>query len=107
LGRADKRLSTQAGSKVRPMTLRGKRPEDRKQRLKLLLSGEAGVGKTSAAIQMPRPYIIDTEQGSLHYGELIEQAGGAVFEATRIDEVITEVRALMTEPHDYLTLVID
>lgn len=89
------------------MTLRGKKPEDRKQRLKLLLSGEAGVGKTTAAIQMPRPYIIDTEQGSLHYGDLIEQAGGAVFEATRFDEVISEIRALMTEPHDYLTLVID
>lgn len=89
------------------MTLRGKKPEDRKQRLKLLLSGEAGVGKTTAAIQMPRPYIIDTEQGSLHYGETIDQVGGAVFEATRMDEVIAEVRALMTEKHDYLTLVID
>ena len=89
------------------MTLRGKKPEDRKQRLKLLLSGEAGVGKTTAAIQMPRPYIIDTEAGSLHYGETIERAGGAVFETTKVDEVIAEVRALMTEPHDYLTLIID
>lgn len=89
------------------MTLRGKKPEDRKQRLKLLLSGEAGVGKTTAAIQMPRPYIIDTEQGSVHYGDLIEEAGGAVFEANHIDEVIAEVRTLMAEPHPYLTLVID
>ncbi|MEX1017097.1 MAG: AAA family ATPase [Phycisphaeraceae bacterium] len=89
------------------MPLRGKAPEDRKQRLKLLLSGEAGVGKTTAAIQMPKPYIIDTEQGSVHYGDMIEQAEGAVFEAGRFDDVIAEVRALMTEPHDYLTLVID
>ena len=89
------------------MALRGKKPEDRKQRLKLLLSGEAGVGKTSAAIQMPRPYIIDTEQGSVHYGELIEKAVGAVFEAKRFDDIVAEVRALMTEEHDYLTLVID
>lgn len=89
------------------MALRGKKPEDRKQRLKLLLSGEAGVGKTTAAIQMPRPYIIDTEQGSVHYGELIESSGGAVFEAKRFDDIVAEVRALMTEEHDYLTLVID
>lgn len=89
------------------MALRGKKPEDRKQRLKLLLSGEAGVGKTTAAIQMPKPYIIDTEQGSVHYGDTIEKAGGAVFEAKRFDDVVAEVRALMTEEHDYLTLVID
>lgn len=89
------------------MALRGKKPEDRKQRLKLLLSGEAGVGKTTAALQMPRPYVIDTEQGSLHYGELIEKAGGAVFESTRCEDIIAEVRGLMTEDHPYLTLVID
>lgn len=89
------------------MALRGKKPEDRKQRLKLLLSGEAGVGKTTAALQMPRPYIIDTEQGSVHYGEMIEKAGGVVFESNSVEDVIREVRSLMSEPHDYVTLVID
>lgn len=87
--------------------LRGKKPEDRKQRLKLLLSGPAGVGKTTAAIQMPRPYLIDTEAGSVHYGDIIEKSGGAVFESSDIDDVINEVRTLYTEKHDYLTLVID
>lgn len=89
------------------MPLRGKKPEDRKQRLKLLLSGPAGVGKTTAAIQMPKPYIIDTEQGSMHYGNVIDKAGGVVAELSDVDEVIGEVRALMTEKHEYLTLVID
>lgn len=87
--------------------LRGKKPEDRKQRLKLLLSGPAGVGKTTAAIQMPRPYLIDTEAGSVHYGDTIEKSGGAVFESSDIDDVIAEVRTLYTEKHDFLTLVID
>jgi hypothetical protein len=89
------------------MALRGKKPEDRQQRLKLLMYGPAGVGKTTAAIQMPRPYVIDTERGSVHYGSIIEKSGGAVFESTSINDVIAEVRALMIEKHDYLTLVID
>lgn len=89
------------------MALRGKRPEERVQRLKLLMSGPAGVGKTTAASQMPRPYIIDTERGSVHYGDMIEKSGGAVFETSSCDEAIREVRALIAEDHPYLTLVID
>lgn len=89
------------------MALRGKKPEERLQRLKLLMSGPAGVGKTTAAIQMPKPYIIDTERGSTHYGEVIERVGGVVYESSGVEDVIREVRALMTEPHPYLTLVID
>ena len=89
------------------MALRGKKPEDRKQRLKLLLSGPAGVGKTRAAIQMPKPYIIDTEQGSVHYGEMIEKSGGAVYETTSASDIIAEVRSLLTDKHPFLTVVID
>jgi hypothetical protein len=87
--------------------LRGKKPEDRQRRLKMLLSGPAGVGKTTAAIQMPRPYIIDTEKGSVHYGDLIDKSGGAVAELTEASEVIKELRNLITEDHPYQTVVID
>jgi hypothetical protein len=89
------------------MTLRGKKPETLNRRLKMLLSGHAGVGKTIAAIQMPKPYIIDTESGSVHYGEMIEKSGGCVFQTGDVDDVIEEVRNLISEKHDYLTLVID
>lgn len=89
------------------MALRGKKPEDRKQRLKMLLSGPAGVGKTTAAIQMPRPYVIDTEAGSLHYADIIDRAGGVVFETRSMEDIIAEIRSLITEQHDYRTLVID
>ena len=89
------------------MALRGKKPEDRPQRLKLLLYGPAGVGKTTASIQMPKPYVIDTERGSVHYGATIDKSGGAVFESVSITDIIAEVRSLMSEKHDYLTLVID
>ena len=73
----------------------------------MLLSGPAGVGKTTAASQMPRPYIIDTEQGSVHYGDMIEKSGGVVAELTDASEVIRELRSLITEKHDYATVVID
>lgn len=87
--------------------LRGKKPEDRQRRLKMLLSGPAGVGKTTAAIQMPKPYIIDSEKGSVHYGEIIDKSGGAVAELGDTHEVIKELRALIMTDHPYQTVVID
>lgn len=89
------------------MALRGKKPDDRPKRLKLLMSGPAGVGKTMAAIQMPRPYLIDTERGAVHYGDELRKSGGVVYEAKSMDDVIAEVRSLCTEKHDYLTVIID
>lgn len=89
------------------MALRGSKPTAKAERLKLMMFGPAGVGKTTAAIQMPRPYIIDTEGGTDHYGETIEKHGGAVFQTNDLDEVEAEIRALMTEDHPYRTVVID
>lgn len=89
------------------MALRGKKPEDTPKRLKLFIYGEAGVGKTTAAIQMPKPYIIDCEHGTDFYADLINKSGGQVFHASSLEDVIAEVRALRTEKHDFLTLIID
>ncbi|MAG17651.1 MAG: hypothetical protein CMJ21_06230 [Phycisphaerae bacterium] len=89
------------------MALRGKKPKDIPRRLKLLLYGPAGVGKTTAAIQLPRPYVIDCERGTDHYGDLIEKGGGAVFQTTEMAELIREVRSLVSEEHEHRTLVID
>ena len=69
--------------------------------------GPAGVGKTTAAIQFPNSYIIDCEKGAENYDKLIQQSGSAVFQTTDMHEVIAEVKALLTEKHDYRTLVID
>lgn len=89
------------------MALRGKKPADVATRLKFMMFGPAGIGKTVAAIQMPKPYIIDTEAGTTHYGDMIEKAEGSVFQSNDLAEVVAEVKALMTEKHDYRTLVID
>lgn len=89
------------------MALRGKKPEPKNLRAKLMMFSLAGVGKTTAALQMPAPYIIDSEAGTSHYADLVEKSGGAVFQTTSIDEVIAEVKSLMTTKHHYKTLVID
>jgi len=43
------------------MSLKAKKPEVAKGRLKLFLYGNAKVGKSTMSIQFPKPYIIDTE----------------------------------------------
>jgi len=87
--------------------LRAKKPEAVIKRLKLFMFGPAGVGKTTAAIQFPNSYIIDCEKGAENYDKLITASGSAVFQTTDIQEVISEVKSLLTEKHDYRTLVID
>lgn len=91
------------------MALRGKKPQAVQKRLKALFFGGAGVGKTTAAIQFPRPYLIDTERGAENeqYVKRLEASGGAYFFTAEFDEVLSEVTSLLTEQHDYRTLVID
>lgn len=91
------------------MALRGVKPKAIEKRLKALFFGVAGVGKTTAAIQFPRPYLIDTERGAENdqYVKLLESAGGAYFSTADFDDMLAEVTSLMTEPHDYRTLIID
>jgi len=87
--------------------LRAKKPEAVNKRLKLFMFGPAGVGKTTAAIQFPNSYIIDCERGTENYDKLITASGSAVFQTTDIHDVIQEVKALLTEKHEFRTLVID
>jgi len=91
------------------MALRGKKPEPKDKRLKALFIGAAGVGKTTAAINFPRPYLIDTERGAENdqYGKIIVERGGALFQTSDFDEMVAEVKSLLSEPHEYRTLIID
>src|SRR5881227_2421002 len=89
------------------MALRAKKPEAVTKRLKLFMFGPAGVGKTTAAIQFPKSYIIDCEKGAENYDKLITASDSVIYQTTDINEVIQEVKSLLTEKHDYRTLVID
>lgn len=88
------------------MALRAKKPESVKKRLKALFYGTAGVGKTTASIQFPSPYLIDTEKGSENdqYINLLIKSGGSVFQTADFDELIKEVKSLLTEKHEFRTL---
>lgn len=89
--------------------LRAKKPETLEKRLKALFYGAAGVGKTTAAISFPRPYLIDTEKGAENsqYIKTLQDKGGVIFQTSDFDELMQEVRVLLTEKHEYKTLIID
>lgn len=89
--------------------LRAVKPTAVEKRLKMFLFGQAGVGKTMASIQFPRVYMIDTEKGAENdqYVKALEKAGGVYLFTNDLEEIISEVMALMTEKHEYRTLVID
>ena len=75
--------------------MRGKTPKANELgRLKMFLYGNSGAGKTTAAIQMPKPYVIDAERGSVHYNSIIADRGGAVYHTNSIDDAIEEVRSV-------------
>lgn len=91
------------------MALRAKKPEQIEKRLKALFYGSAGVGKTTAAISFPKVYLIDTEKGAENdqYTKTLKDGGGVVFQTTDFNELMIEVKSLLTEEHEYKTLVID
>ena len=93
----------------KPMALRGVKPKNVQKRLKAFFYGNAKVGKTTAAIQFPKPYLIDTERGAENekYVAMLEKGGGVIFQSNDFDEVIKEVSSLMKEKHEYKTLIID
>lgn len=91
------------------MALRGKAPDPSKKRLKLFLYGPPATGKTTAAIQFPRPYVLDCERGAENdeYADKIRKVGGLYYQPTDLDDILVEVRNLLGTPHEYRTLIID
>lgn len=89
------------------MALKAKKPEEIKKRLKLFMYGPAGVGKTTAALQFPHAYMIDCEKGADNYFELIKRNGSVIIQTNDVDDIVAELKSLLTEKHEYRTLIID
>jgi len=81
-----------------------KKAESLDKRLKLFLWGDSGAGKTTLALQFPKPVVIDMEGGTDLYGESFDFD---VLKATNADEVMEAVQWLITHAHPYRTLIID
>ena len=91
------------------MALKATKPESVEKRLKLFLYGAWKVGKTTAALNFPSVYVIDTEKGAVHkeYAALMEKNGSQILQTNDVDEVVNEVRALGSEKHSFRTVLID
>jgi AAA domain-containing protein len=89
------------------MALKAKKPEVKEKRLKLFLFGPPGSRKTTSALQFPKSVLIDMERGSEQYTKTIEKAGSIVLDTNNPEEVVAEVRSLLTEKHSYRTLILD
>jgi len=80
---------------------------------KVLVFGEAGVGKTFFSLDFPSCFFCDSEGGASrsHYTDKLEKAGAMYFGVEQgsqdFNEIIEQVKALATEKHQFKTLVID
>ena len=94
--------------------LKAKAPELVKQgKIKAVLYGVSGVGKTTLALSFPSPYYFDVEGGARgpQYRELLKKAGGAYLGpedgTLSFDTLIDQMQALATEKHGFKTLIVD
>lgn len=70
-------------------------------RRKVLVYGEAGVGKTTFACGAPSPIVIQTEEGANHVG------ADRLPLCQSYKDFSDQLTGIISEPHDYQTLVID
>jgi len=89
--------------------LKFKKPEIKQQRLKAMFYGEMGTGKSTCACQFPNTAYIDTEDTSSKkkYAKMIDEKGGSVLASGDFEEILSQVKELMSTKHDFKTLVID
>lgn len=91
------------------MALKFKKPEVKQQRLKAMFYGEMGTGKSTCACQFPNTAYIDTEDtaSKKKYAKAIAENNGQVLATGDFDEILSQVKELMSTKHDFKTLVID
>ncbi len=75
-----------------------------KRRIKVFFWGDSGVGKSTLALHFPQPVVIDMESGTDLYGGAFDFD---VLHAANADEVMEAIDWLLSNQHDYRTLIID
>ena len=93
--------------------LKAKDPKDvAPGKIKMMIFGKSGIGKTWISLDFPKPYYIDAEGGARlpHYQAKLAAVGGRYFGvedgALSFEEVLGQIQALATEKHEFKTLVI-
>ena len=91
------------------MALKFKKPEVKESRLKFLVYGEMGSGKSTMCCAFPTTAYIDTEDttSKIKYSQALIDNGGGVINTGDMDEIINQVRELLTCAHNFKTVVID
>ncbi len=91
------------------MALRFKKPEIKQQRLKAMFYGEMGTGKSTCACNFPYTAYIDTEDtgSKKKYAQAISDNHGQILATGDFDEILSQVKELMSTKHEFKTLVID
>lgn len=80
---------------------------------KFMISGESGVGKTFFALDFKKPVLCDCEGGATRsqYQDKLKKAGGMYFGKEQgsqsFQDVISLIRDLTTQKHEFKTLIID
>ena len=78
--------------------------EDSPRRLKVILWGDTGTGKTPTALQFPSPVVVDMEKGTVPFQDKF--AFGRMH-ATTPEELMKAIRWLGENKHTYKTVVVD
>ena len=92
---------------------KGRKPETVKpRRLKMMVSGNAGSGKTFGALGFPNLFFIDTEGGATEpeYTASLQKSGALYMglpESQNAIDVIEAFRDLHVQKHDRLTVCVD
>ena len=80
-----------------------KKPVDRASII--TITGDAGTGKTTLANTFPKPIFIRVEDGLQAIEESIRPDAFPIIKS--VDQIMDQLKALVTEEHDYKTVVID
>lgn len=86
------------------MTKPFNKPTESEKRLKMLIFGKAGAGKTRFSLNFPSPSVVDTEKGTVHYGKEFDFE---VIHTSNPDDIMETVNWLLTNKHDYKTFIFD